>query len=131
MTLAQQRRYDTWAAGLLFFGSIVATGINYFTKQGFWRPALTHKGLIILLLSQPFYLVWVYLIWKGKRWAKILYVVISALGLVAFLFLPTPANLVTDSLVGRINVVAQNILAFSVSALLIVSLRRPTPDTIE
>jgi|GEM_PF-3244177 len=127
MTLAQQRRYDTWAAGLLFFGSIVATIVNYFTKQGFWKPTLTHKALLMLLLFQPLYLAWVYFIWKGKRWAKIIYITTSALGLLAFLFLPTPADIRAAPVAARLNLNAQNVMAFSVCLLLVLSLPRPKP----
>lgn len=84
MTLAQQQRLDQLAAGLLLGGTILATSVNYFTKQGFWSPNLKHSALIALIVFQPFYLVQLYYISKGKRWAKLCYLVLEGLGLIGW-----------------------------------------------
>ncbi len=132
MTQAHQQRIDTLAFGLLLGGSIVGTCCNYFVKQGFWSPALSHTGLTVLVLFQPFYLLWIYAIGKGKRWAKILYLVSTGLGLTAYVLdYKSIALRQFTSPLASLNFISQQLLVFAVTALLVLTLRKPTPEPVE
>jgi hypothetical protein len=132
MTQAHQQRIDTLAYGLLLGGAILGTCCNYFVKQGFWGPTLSRPGLVILILLQPFYLWWIYRISKGKRWAKILYLAITALSLAAYIFdYKRVAVLFLTSPLASLNFISQQLLAFTVAMLLALTLRKPTPEPVE
>jgi hypothetical protein len=132
MTQAHQQRIDTLAFGLLLGGSILVTCCNYFVKQGFWSPTLSRPGLIILILLQPFYLWWIYCISKGKRWAKILYFVITGLGMIAYVFDYERVNtLFLTSPLSSLNFIFQQALSFGVGILLVLTVRKPTPEPVE
>ncbi|MGI4760916.1 MAG: hypothetical protein ACRYF0_09435 [Janthinobacterium lividum] len=129
MTLTEQHYVDKIAAGLLIFGSIAATIINYFTNQGFWNPGYSHTGLIALILFQPVYVLIVYYIWKGKRWAKILFIVLCTPGFLALLFDSKRVTAIAFTSPGAVaNFIAQTTLSVSVVILLILTLRRPTSE---
>ena len=132
MTQAQQQRIDASIFYLLLIGSVVATCCNYFVKQGFWLPTLTRPGLLFLILFQPFYVWWIYRISKGKRWAKILYLAITGLSLAAYVFdYKRIAAMYLTSPLASINFVYQQLLAFTVAVLLVLTLRKPTPEPVE
>jgi hypothetical protein len=132
MTQAQQQRIDAAVFYLLVIGSVVATCCNYFVKQGFWRPTLTRPGLITLILFQPVYLWWIYRISQGKRWAKIVYLVITGLGLAAYVFdYKRIAAIYLTSPLASLNFIYQQLLAFTVAVLLVLTLRKPTPELAE
>lgn len=131
MTLAQQQKLDQLCFGLLVGGSFLATGMNYFTKQGFWNAALSHTALITLIVFQPFYFWQVYSIGKGKRWAKILYLVLTGLGelglLLAFRRIATKT---LTSHLATFNFTFQQVLSLAVAVILVLTLRRPTPEVV-
>ncbi|MGI4762954.1 MAG: hypothetical protein ACRYF0_19740 [Janthinobacterium lividum] len=129
MTLTEQRYLDKIAAGLLIFGSITATIINYFTSQGFWNPGYSRTGLLALILFQPVYLLIVYSIWLGKRWAKILFIVLCTPGFLALLFDYKRVTAIAFTSPGAIaNFIAQTALSVTVTVFLLLTLRRPTSE---
>jgi hypothetical protein len=132
MTFAQQHRYDILASSLLLGGSIIATIVNYFVKQGFWRETLHHSALIALILYQPFYLWQLYCMSRGQRWAKILYLVLTGVGLIGFVLDYKRIALRDLTSTGAtINFAFQNVLALVAAVLLILSLRKPTSELAE
>jgi len=131
MTLTEQRSISKIAAGLLIFGSIPATSINYFTNQGFWHPGYSRTGLIALILFQPIYALMVYFIWQGKRWAKILFIVLCTPGFLALLFdYKRVTTIAFTSPLAITNFIAQTTLSITVVILLLLTFRRPAPDSI-
>jgi hypothetical protein len=132
MTQAHQQRIDALAFSLLLGGTILGTCCNYFVKQGFWSQTLSRPGLIVLILLQPFYVWWIYRISKGRRWAKILYLAITGLSLVAYVFdYKRVATLFLTSPLASLNFISQQLLAFTVAVLLALTLRKPTPEPVE
>lgn len=129
MTFAQQRRYEVLAFNLLALGTVASIPFNYYYKKGFWDPHTKHTTHIALLVVLPFFIWQFYSIRKGKRWAKLSYVVLTIIGwvflaldykrMVPRLFTPTPV---------AINTVVQYLLIAVVIVLLILSLRKPTPE---
>ena len=131
MTLAQQHRYERLAASLILVGTFVTTTINYFVRKGFWNPALSHRGLITLIVRQPLFLWMLYGIYKGRRWAKILYIVLTGTGILFFLFayLFDHKRMVAigySSPGAAVSSIVGNLFSLAVLVPVVLSLRRPT-----
>jgi len=129
MTLAQQRRYEVLAFNILIIGTAVSTLINYYYKQSFWAPHTKHTTHIALVVVLPFFIWQFYGIRKGKRWAKLSYVILTIIGWI-FLALDYKRMLPKMSTPApvAINAIVQNLLTVVEVALLILSLRKPTPE---
>jgi hypothetical protein len=131
MTLAQQRRYEIAAFNLLLIGTVEATLINYYYKRSFWDPHTKHATHLALLVVLPFFMWQFYGIRQGKRWAKLSYVVLTVIGWV-FLVLDYKrlAPKLATPLPVTINTVAQYALTAVVVVLLILSLRKPSAESL-
>ena len=131
MTLAQKHRYEVLAFNILLIGTVISTLINYYYKKSFWDPHTKHTTHIGLLIVLPFFIWQFYGIRKGKRWAKLSYVVLTVIGwgflaldykrMVPKMFTSTPV---------AVNTVTQHLLTVLVVVLLILSLRKPAPDSL-
>jgi len=129
MTLAQKHSYEVLAFNLLIIGTVVSLLINYYYKKSFWDPHIKHTTHIALLVVLPFFIWQFYGIRKGKRWAKLSYVVLTVIGWVFLAFdykrmVPKMLTLTPFA----INTVVQYFLTAVVVVLLILSLRKPTPE---
>jgi cell division protein FtsW (lipid II flippase) len=126
MTLAQQHRYEVVASNLLIIGTVVSTLINYYYKKSFWDTHMSHTTHLAILVLLPLFIWQLYSIRKGKRWAKLSYVVLTVIGwgflvldykrMVAKVFTSTPI---------AVNSIAQYLLTVAIVVLLILSLRKP------
>jgi hypothetical protein len=131
MTLAQQHRYERLAAKLIFIVNIAALTIgNYLTKQGFWAAHMPRTTIWALVLYLP-WLFWVaYCISRGRRWAKITYLVLTVLGLLfVILDYKRMAPKLFFSTASIINFCTQQVLYLGIGWLILLSLRKPTPET--
>jgi hypothetical protein len=129
MTLAQKHRYEVSAFNILIISTVISTFINYYYKKSFWDTQTKHTTHIALLIVLPL-LIWQFNgIRKGKRWAKLSYVILTPIGwvflvldykrLIPKAFTPMPV---------AINTAIQYLFSVVVVILLIMSLRKPTPE---
>jgi len=129
MTLAQQRRYEVLASNLIYWGTLVNTVVNFFIKKGFWDTQGSRRALIILLIITIFILWVAYLIRKGRRWAKIVYVVIAIVGILPLIIdYHRFASISFTSRAATVSYFVQEILYVSIGVILVLSLRKPTPE---
>ena len=131
MTLAQQHRYETLAAWLIFIVNLaVLTVGNYITKQGFWAAHVSRTLVVVSVLVNS-WLFWVaYCIGRGRRWAKITYLVLTVLGiLIIVLDYKRMAPKFLFSTASIISFYTQQVLYLGTCWLIILSLRKPTPET--
>ncbi len=130
MTVAQQRRYESLAAKLIFAAFAVFTIVNYFTKQGFWAANLSRTAIVVSALVYPWFLWLTYRISKGYRRAKITYVVLTFLGILLIaLDYKRMAPKLFFSTAATISYIIQQVIYIGTSILLLLSLRRPTPES--
>lgn len=129
MTLAQQRRYEVLAFNLLIISTVVSTLTNYYYKKSFWDPHTKRTTYIALLVVLPFFIWQFYGIRKGNRWAKLTYVVLTIIGWVflALDYKRMVPNMLTSTPIA-INTIVQYLLTAVIVVLLILSLRKPTPE---
>ncbi len=129
MTLAQKHRYEVLASNLIYLGTLVFTTINFFVKQGFWGPHTSRTGLALIIVISLFILWVAYLIRKGRKWAKLVYILITIIGILPLLLdFKRFASISLTSTSVTVNFIAQEVLYVGISTFLLLSLRKPTPE---
>jgi hypothetical protein len=130
MTLAQQHRYETLAAKLIFIVSLAVITIgNYFTKQGLWVANLSHAMIWAAVLLYPWFFWVAYCVGKGRRWAKITYIILTVSGtLFTVLDYKRMAPKLFFSTAPTISFFAQQVLYLGICGLILLSLRKATPE---
>lgn len=127
MTFTQQRRYEILASNLLLGGCLVGLLANYFLKQGYWTKSLSVTSVLTVTVGFLVVFWQAYYIRKGRRWAKLLYVLLTIAGLF-IIALDYKRTLVgkLDSPAIASNYIAQQLLALGVAVILLLSLRKPS-----
>ena len=129
MTLAQQHRYETLASKLIFIAFVVFTIVNYFTKQGFWavNPAPTRTTLVLSALVYPWFLWLTYCVGKGRRWAKMTYLLLTSSGILfTILDYKRLAPKLFFSPAATSSYFTQQVVYLGISILILLSLRKVT-----
>lgn len=127
MTLAQQYRYNTLASNVIVISTILA-GIISFSLRQLRNTSVSHAAVVLVALFSLFLLLLAYFIRKGRRWAKFVYFIITGFMLLPVLF--DYKRLAATTFISPADIalyVSQDACYVLVSALLILSLRKPTP----
>ncbi|MGI4762332.1 MAG: hypothetical protein ACRYF0_16600 [Janthinobacterium lividum] len=131
MTLAQQHRYEMLATKLIFISNLAVITIgNYLTKQGFWAADLSHTTIWVAVLFYPWFFWVAYCIGKGRRWAKITYIVLTVLGLLfTMLDYKRMAPKLFFSTASTSSFFMQQVLYIGICGLILLSLRKTKLET--
>lgn len=129
MTRAQKHRYEVLASNLLLIGIVIASLTIYHQKKIFWDIHTQRTTKISVLAVIPLFIWLIYSIRKGRRWAKITYLVIAVVSIVSLVLdHKRVALMMSASMVTAITSIGQDLLEVVISILLVMSLRKPTPE---
>ncbi len=81
MKFLPSRRYDLWISTLLFVDLALGHFGTFIAQQGLYAPAASNSAIGIGIATAALLLSLIICIRKGYRWAKILYLVLFAVGI--------------------------------------------------